>query len=141
MRMRTQAAVLDQAALDDAAEQRHVDIAAADDHGGVLAVELGLVLQQRRDARRARAFGQHLFAFEQREDGAGDLFFLDGNDLVDIFRDQRKRDLAGAAHGDAVGDGGRGGNGHRRVLLPAPPAWKAGARSARRRLSLRDATP
>src|SRR5277367_1373921 len=39
-----QAAVLYQAALDNPAEQGHVDIASADDYGGVLAVELGLLL-------------------------------------------------------------------------------------------------
>src|SRR5579863_2889627 len=42
-----QAAVFDQAALDDAAEQGDVDVATADDYRGVLAVEAGLLLQQR----------------------------------------------------------------------------------------------
>ena len=97
--------------------------------------ELGLVLQQRGDGRGAGAFGEHLFALEQREDGAGDLFFLDGNHLIHIFRDQRIGDVAGAADGDAVGDGGSAGNRDRCVLRQWPRPWKAGARSARRRLS------
>ncbi len=121
-----EAAVLDQAAFDDAAQKRDVDIAAADDHGGVLAVQRGLVLQQGRDARGAGAFGEHFFAFEQREDGAGDLFFLDGNDLVDIFRDQRKGDVAGAADGDAVGDRWKPlGMVTGVMLLASAAAWKA----------------
>ena len=38
--------------------------------------------------------------------GAGDLFVVDGDDLVDVARDEREGEVAGAADGDAVGDGG-----------------------------------
>ena len=59
-------------------------------------------------AAGAGAFGEGLFAFEQDEDGGGDLVFVDGDDLVDIFFYDREGKPAGGADGDAVGDGGGG---------------------------------
>ena len=54
-----------------------------------------------------------LLALEQDEDGAGDFLFVDGDELVDILRNQREGAVAGAADGDAIGDGGLGGDGDR----------------------------
>src|SRR6266511_317675 len=67
-----QAAVLDQAALDDARQDVDVDVAAADQDGDLLADEAGLALHQRRQRHRAGALGDRLFALEQQEDGVGD---------------------------------------------------------------------
>ena len=52
------------------------------------------------------AFGEGLFLLEKHEDGAGDFFVVDSDDFVDVAGDKGKRDVAGAADGDAVGDGG-----------------------------------
>src|ERR1700691_5310183 len=105
------ASVLDQAAFDDLREQGDVDVAAAHEDRGALAVEVGLFLEQRRQGCSTGAFGQGLFAFQQDEDGAGDLLFIDGEKFVDVFGDQRNGALASATDGDAVSDGGFSGNG------------------------------
>ncbi len=104
-----QAAVFDQAALDDLGQQRDVDVAAADENDGAAMAEVGLGLHDGGQRGGAGAFGEGFFLFEKHEDGAGDLFVVDGDDFVDVAGDQRERDVAGAADGDAVGDGGFGG--------------------------------
>ena len=79
-------------------------------------LQVRAALHQRRQRRRAGALGQRLLAFEQHQDGGGDLLFVDGDDLVDVPRDHRQREFAGAAHGDAVGDGGRSVDRHGMML-------------------------
>jgi hypothetical protein len=104
-----EAAVLDEASLDDAAEEGDVDVAAADEDGGAGVVgEAGAALQEGGEGGGSGTFGEGLFAFEEGEDGAGDFVFVDGDDFVDIFLDHGEGDVAGAADGDAVGDGGSG---------------------------------
>jgi hypothetical protein len=92
-------------------EQGDVDVAAADQDRGAMAVEGGLLLEESGEGGSAGAFCQGFLAFEQDEDGAGDLLFVDGHELVDVFRDQGEGAVAGAADGDAVGDGRLGGDG------------------------------
>ena len=112
-----QPAVLDQAALDDLGQQRHVDVAARDQHHGAAMAQVGLGLKQRRQCRRARALGQRLLLLQQHENGAGDLLVVHGDNLVHVAGDQRQGQVAGAAHGDAVGDGGLGVDGDRSAGL------------------------
>ena len=68
----------------------------------------GLFLDERGEGGRTGAFGDGLLALEQEEDGVGDLLFVDGDDVVDVAVDDGEGEVAGAAHGDAVGDGGGG---------------------------------
>jgi hypothetical protein len=63
---------------------------------------------------------QGFLAFQQDENGAGDLLFVDGHELIDVFLDQREGALASAPDGDAVGDGGLGGDGDRVAGLACP---------------------
>ena len=67
--------------------------------------------------RRAGAFAERLFLFEQLENGVGDLFFVHGDDFVDVFLDQRKRDGARGANRDAVRNGVLRRQGNRRAVL------------------------
>ena len=110
-----QAAVFDEAALDDFGEQGDVDVAAADEDDGAAMAKVGFGLDDGGECGGAGAFGQGLLLFEEHEDGAGDLFVVDGDDFVDITGDQGEGDVAGAADGDAVGDGGFGGDGDGRA--------------------------
>ena len=92
------AAVLDEAALDDAGEEGDVDVAAADEDAGFDAGALGeggFALQEGGEGGGAGAFGEGLFALEQEEDGGGDFVFVNGDDFVDVLCD------------DGVGDGRR----------------------------------
>ncbi len=100
--------VLDEAALDDAAEEGDVDVAAADEDGGVRAGRDVVVLFWRSAASAVAPApsAKVFFAFEQDEDGGGDLVFVHGDDLVDVVLDHGEGDVSGAANADAVGDGG-----------------------------------
>ncbi len=73
-------------------------------------------VDESRNRRRASAFGQSFFAFQQQQDGVGDFFFFDGNDVVHILLNQRQGALAGAPDGDAIGDG-RGRHERHRLAL------------------------
>src|ERR1700728_1799155 len=107
------AAVFDKAALDDLREQRDVDVAAADENRGSLAVEGGLFLQQRGQGRCSGTLGQSLFPLEQDQDVSGNFLFVDGDKLVDILFDKGKSLCPGATNSNAVGDGSFSGNGDR----------------------------
>jgi hypothetical protein len=61
-----QAAVFDQAALDDLGQQGHVDVAAADQHDGAAMAEVGLGLHDGGQRGGACAFGQGLFLFQKQ---------------------------------------------------------------------------
>src|SRR5512135_2630216 len=100
-----QAAVLDEARFDDARNQIHVDIAAAEDQADVLAGEADFLIQQCRQGYGGGAFGDGFFDFEQDQDRLGDFAFAHSDDLVDIFFRRIERSGADPAHGDAVGDG------------------------------------
>ena len=79
-----EAAVLDEAALDDAAEEGDVDVAAADEDGDAgEGGQAGAALEHSGEGSGAGTFGEGLFALKEGEDGAGDLVFFDGDDLVD----------------------------------------------------------
>ena len=54
---------------------------------------------------RSRAFGKGLFALQQDHDGICDFLFIDGHQLVDIALYLGQGEIAGAANGNAVGDG------------------------------------
>ena len=85
-----QAAIFDEAALDDLGEQRDVDVAAADEDDGAAMAEIGFGLHDCGEGGGAGAFGEGLFLFEQHEDGAGDFFVVDGDDFVDVAGDEGK---------------------------------------------------
>ena len=112
-----QASILHQAALDDPREQSDVDISAADQNADILSAKRNFLVQHRGGANCARAFGERLFFFEHNQNGVGDFFVIDGDDIVDILLRERKSNFAGASHGDAVGDGFVGGQGDQLVLL------------------------
>src|ERR1700727_604358 len=90
------ATILHASALDDPREQRHIDVAAADDNCSSRTVERGLFLQQSIKRCCAGAFGQRLLALKQHKDGGRDLVFIDGYDLVDVSVNNWKRNFAGA---------------------------------------------
>ncbi len=83
-----QAAIFDQAALDDPGEQGHVNIAPADQYGNLLSGHLYLVIDYGGDGRGARAFRHGLFALQQEQNGVGNFFFVHGDDLVHILLNQ-----------------------------------------------------
>src|SRR5579863_7003964 len=97
-------AVLHQASLDDAREQGDVDIPAADEDSYFLAAEMNLVLQHCSCGDSARAFAERLFLLKQEQNGIGDFFFVDCDDVVDVALDERKSESAGAANSNAVRD-------------------------------------
>ena len=91
-----------------------------DQHHGAPRPQIGLGLNAGGQCGRARALGQRLLLLQQHENGAGDLLVVHGDDLVHVAGDQRQRQVAGAAHGDAVGDGGLGSDSDRRAGLARP---------------------
>jgi hypothetical protein len=91
-------------------EEEGIDVATADEGDGFLAFEVGFVVEEGGNGGGAGAFGDGFFFFEEVEDGAGDFFLFDGDDLVDILFNHGEGFDAGAADGDAVGDGGGGGD-------------------------------
>src|SRR6266702_1268106 len=108
-----QAAVFDQAAFDDLGQQADVDVAAADQHHGAAMAKVGFGLHDGSERGGARSLGEGLFLFEQHEDGAGNLFVIDGDDFVDVAGDKGQGKVAGAADGDTIGDRGFGRDGDR----------------------------
>jgi hypothetical protein len=98
-----QPSIFDQAALDDARQQGHIDIPATHDCNDLLAGLLtsrrvtnrrNAAIDYRGHGRRAGSFRQHFLSFQQQQDGVCDLLFFDGDDVVHIFLNQRKRALA-----------------------------------------------
>ncbi len=79
-----QAAIFDQAALDDFGQQGDVDVAAAHQHHGAAMAQIGLRLHHGGESRCAGALGQSLLLLQQHEDGAGNLFVVHGHDLVHV---------------------------------------------------------
>ncbi len=104
-----EAAVLDHAALDDVGQEEGIDVAAADEGNGFFAFEIRFVVEESGHGGGAGAFGDGLLLFKEVEDGAGDFFFFNGDNRVDVLFDEGEGFGAGAADGDAVGDGGGGG--------------------------------
>jgi hypothetical protein len=98
-------AVFDETALDNFGKKGDVDVAAADEDDGAAMAEVGLGLDDGGERGRASSFGECLFLLEEHQDGAGNFFVVDGNDLVDVAGDEGEGDVAGAADGDAVGNG------------------------------------
>jgi len=99
------ASILHQTALDNPAQQRHVDIAAAHQHRRPSALcKARPLLQQRRQSGRARSFGQRLLALQQRQNRTRNLILVDRNNLVDILGNDRKGDLARASDSNAIGN-------------------------------------
>ena len=62
------------------------------------------MIQQCGNGRRSRAFRQSLFPLQQQQDGIGDLFFFNRDNVVYIFLNQRKRPFAGSPHRNSVGN-------------------------------------
>src|ERR1035437_155800 len=106
-----QAAIFHQAALDDFGQQADVDVAAGDHHHGAAMAESGFGLDDRGKGCGSGALGEGLLLFEEHEDGAGDFFVVDGDDFVDVVANHGQGEVAGASDGDAIGDGGLGGDG------------------------------
>jgi len=106
-----EAAVFYQAAFDDFGEKTYVDVAAADEDYGAAVAEVGFRLDYGGEGGCSGSFGEGLFLFEEQEDGAGDFFVVDGDDLIDVAGDERQGKVAGAPDSDAVGDGGFSGDG------------------------------
>jgi hypothetical protein len=80
-----EASIFHQAALDDPREQGDIDIASADEHSDALALQGKLSVQDRRDGGCASAFCEGLFTLKQQKNRVGDLLFLNGDDVVDVF--------------------------------------------------------
>ncbi len=68
--------------------------------------EIGFGLDDGGERSGSGAFGEGFFLLEKHEDGAGDLFVVDGDDFVYVAGDEGQSEVAGAADGNAVGDGG-----------------------------------
>src|SRR6266571_2625711 len=102
------AAIFGKSALNDARQQRDIDVSPAHQGDSFLVTQSGLVVEKSGDSGSARALGKGLLALEEGENTAGDFFFFDDYDLIDKFLDHRNRDLAGAAHRNANGNGGIG---------------------------------
>ena len=64
----------------------------------------GLVLKQGGHCNGTRSFGDGFFLFKQHQDGVCDLFFIDGHQLIDIFRDKRAGHFTRVPNGNSVGD-------------------------------------
>src|SRR6266403_1641970 len=101
-----QASVLYKAALDDAREQGDVDVSAANQHCNFLPHQRHSAVDQSCEGRSARSFGQSFFALEQQQDGIGDFFFFDRDDVVHILLNQRQGAVAGASDSDAIRNSG-----------------------------------
>ena len=74
-----------EATLDDAGEQRDIDVSAANEDCNFFPLEGKFVIQQRGDRGRPRAFGESFFALEEQQDCIGDFFLLNGDNVVHIF--------------------------------------------------------
>ena len=103
---RVDAAHLELAALDDARQDRHVDVATRDEAYHVLARDVrDLVEHHGRDGDRTGALGDELLLLDQRQDRSGDLVVRDGHDAVDVLTDIFKGILTRLLDLDAVGHG------------------------------------
>ena len=113
------ASALEQTAVDDAAEDGHVDVAAADDAAHVLAGDVGLVEHGGGHAHGAGALGHEFVAFDEGQDGGANLVLADGDDLIDVGAAELEGVHAGLLDGDTVGDGQYGGEGLYLVVVAA----------------------
>ena len=75
-------------------QQRRVDVAAGEDHAG-LVVPGHLAREQGGDRRGARALDEQLRALEQEHDRVADLLVGDGDDVVEQLVEDRGRQLPG----------------------------------------------
>src|SRR5580700_11204023 len=91
-------AILDQTALDDLGEQCDVDIAAAHQHHRAAMTQVCLGLDDRSKCGSTGAFRKRLFLLQKHQNGTCNFFVVDSDDLVHVAADQRKREVAGAAH-------------------------------------------
>jgi len=107
-----EASVFDHAALNDASQQRNVDVAPAHHDDDFFARNGQLTIDQGRGGGGSRAFGQGFFALQQQQDCVGDFLIVDGNDFVDIFLNHGQGPIASPADGNTVGDGGGSGEGN-----------------------------
>src|ERR1035441_6003983 len=103
-----QAPILDQAALDDLGQQGDVNVASADQDDGAAMANFRLGLDAGGQSGGAGPFGQGFLLLQKQENGPGDFFVVAGDDFVDVAGDKGEGQVAGAADGDAVGDGGLG---------------------------------
>ena len=107
-----------QAALDDARDDVDVDVTTTNDGADALAAKArNASLGDGGDGGGASALGHCFFLLEQGEDRVGDLFFRDGDDIIDVVRDVGERQVADLSHGDAVGECCRLGHFDERVLF------------------------
>ena len=76
---------LDEAAGDDAGEDRDVDVAAGDKAHDLLALDVHLVEHGGGHSHGARALGNELLLLDEREHGGGNLVIRHGDDAVHVL--------------------------------------------------------
>ena len=110
-----------EAALDDAAEHRRVDVAAAERHEHLLALEVGPVegpaREERREACGAAALDDELLELDQPEHRERDVALVDLHHLVHVLARDGEGVRPDGRHREPVGQRGRHVDRHRRARL------------------------
>ena len=85
----------------DGGEDARIDVAAAQDQADLAVPKPARLSQHGGEAGGARPFGHRLLQREKRVDGALKERLVDKNDVTHIFPDDRQRELARIAYGNA----------------------------------------
>ena len=111
------AAGLHQTPVDDPGQAGHVDVAAGDQADYLLALQRELVEHGGGHGNRTGTLGDHLLLLDESQNGGGDFVLGDESNVVHIVFDHFIGQLTGLFHGDAVGNGGNGGQGFRFAVV------------------------
>ena len=102
---RADASVLVETTVDDAVQDVHVDVAAAHQADGLLALDGHFAEHRRCDAHRSGTLGYHLLLLHEAQYGGANLVFGHKSYLVNIFRAYFISKVARCFHGDTVRNG------------------------------------
>ena len=99
------AAAHDEAAGDDAGQDVHVDVAAADQADDLLALDRELPEHRGSDRNGTGTLGDQLLVLDEGEDRSGGLILADGHDIVHVLLDHLEGGLARILHSDTIRKG------------------------------------
>ena len=100
------AAAHDEAAGDDAGQDVHVDVAAADQAHDLLALNRELSEHRGSDRNGTGTLGDQLLILDEGEDRRGGFVLADGHDIIHVLLDHLEGGLARILHGNTIREGG-----------------------------------
>ena len=99
------AAAHDEAAGDDAGQDVHVDVAAADQADDLLALDRELSEHRGSDRNGTGTLGDQLLILDKGEDRRSGFVLADGHDIIHVLLNHLEGGLARILHGDTIREG------------------------------------